>query len=131
MPLDIRAHALKDTALRTVVVPLDAYEDDVSVVVAYDPKRYNADIEAMVTDDFETRPAQTCREIITTFVDTWDLLSGGTAIPVTVEGLRQVALFEIQVPIVNGLMEDMGEMGKSQPADLPPSSSTAKRRKPK
>lgn len=127
MPLDVIAHAPKSATLRHLEVPLEAYEGEETVALSYDPAQYNAQIEALISDGFETRPAQVCREILTTFVTEWDLTANGEPIPLTVEGLHLVRLFEIQVPLVNAIMEDMGELGKELQAGSQQRSSGAKR----
>lgn len=131
MPLDISAHTPKQSRTRKITVPLEAYEGDLTVELSYDPAAYNAAIEALMLENFEQRPATTCQEVLLTFVTEWDLTASGEPIPITPEGLLKLRLFEVQVPLVNGIMSDMGEVGKSQQTDSPKSSSTARRRPPK
>lgn len=131
MPLDIRAHKPKSVVTRSITVALKAYEGDVTVEVEYDPARYNAEVEAAALDDFESKPAQVCRQILSTFVTSWDLEDGGEPIPPTPEGLRRVPLFEVQVPIVESMMADMTELGKQRQNDSPQPLSTARPRRRK
>ena len=131
MPLDISAHTPKESRSREITVPLEAYDGDVSVVLSYDPAAYNASIEQLMLEGFEIRPATTCQEVLLTFVVAWDLTRGGELIPITEEGLLDLRLFEVQVPLVNAIMADMGELGKSQRKSSPKSLSTARKRPPK
>ncbi len=126
MPLDIRASLPKAITTRHLVVSLEAYEGEEVVELDYDPAHYNAAIEDALTTHFETKPAQVCRDTIATFLTAWDLTAAGEPIPLTIEGIKIVPLFEVQVPIVNALMEDMAEMGKERQSASQPGSSTAK-----
>lgn len=131
MPLDLSAHVSKTSATRTIQVPLTEYEGDPVVEVSYDPTLYNAEIEASLTRGFDEQPAIVTQDVLLTFVTSWDMVWEGEPIPVSEEGLQKLHLFKIQVPIMNAMMEDMGEMGKSLRSGSPKSSSTGRTRQPK
>jgi hypothetical protein len=119
MPLDLATSALPQQA-RRVTIHLDAYDED--VWVEYVPGRYNATVEEAMVERFSRTPAKSIRELILTFVTDWDLTFNGAKVPITVEGLELVPTMSVQMPIGNGILEDMNEGKVWSEGSQPPSS---------
>jgi hypothetical protein len=119
MPLDLATSALPQQA-RRVTIHLDAYDED--IWVEYVPGRYNATVEEAMVERFSRTPAKSIRELILTFVTDWDLTFNGAKVPITVEGLELVPTMSVQMPIGNGILEDMNEGKVWSEGSRPPSS---------
>jgi len=98
--------------------------------IDYDPLRYDWVVERRLVEDGARLPAGSIRDMLLTFVVSWDLTYNGEPIPVSPEGLNLVDFSNVQVPIANAIMEDMGE-GKALKTPSPRRSPTEMTRRRK
>lgn len=118
MPLDLSESTLTEELVElTAYCP--AYEDSVKFTISLD--RYNAVAEEAMLINASTLPASAVRDVLKTFVVSWDLKWNGESITIDDKGLAKVHFLFIQVPMVEALMEKLQEGKKSKTGSPSPS----------